>query len=107
MLQVDEASVWSELANSYLEHGQVSDAIAAYLRAADTTKYSEVIAKANEVRDPMLIGGTNVKACIVVDLVESWDRLLVLALILQVGQFEDLSKYLLMVRKKVKDPKVR
>lgn len=29
---------------------QVSDAIAAYLRAADTSKYNEVIAKANEVR---------------------------------------------------------
>lgn len=28
---------------------QVSDAIAAYLRAADTSKYNEVIAKANEV----------------------------------------------------------
>ena len=28
---------------------QVGDAIAAYLRAADTSKYNEVIAKANEV----------------------------------------------------------
>ena len=44
--------MWSELANSYLEHAQVSDAIAAYLRAADTTKYNEVIAKASEVWSP-------------------------------------------------------
>ena len=29
---------------------QVGEAIAAYLRAADTSKYNEVIAKANEVR---------------------------------------------------------
>lgn len=28
----------------------MGDAIAAYLRAADTSKYNEVIAKANEVR---------------------------------------------------------
>jgi hypothetical protein len=28
---------------------QVGEAIAAYLRAADTSKYNEVIAKANEV----------------------------------------------------------
>lgn len=69
--KVDEPTVWSELANAYLEHAQVSDAIAAYLRAADTSKYSEVIAKAGES-----------------------------------GQYEDLAKYLLMVRKKVKDPKV-
>ena len=52
--QVDEASVWSELAHAYLDHAQVGEAIAAYLRAADTTKYNEVIAKANEVR---LCGG--------------------------------------------------
>jgi clathrin heavy chain len=69
--KVDEAPVWSELANAYLEHAQVSDAIAAYLRAADTSKFNEVIAKASES-----------------------------------GQYEDLSKYLLMVRKKIKDPKV-
>ncbi|PRW61204.1 clathrin heavy chain [Chlorella sorokiniana] len=69
--KVDEPAVWSELANAYLEHAQVGDAIAAYLRAADTSKYNEVIAKANEA-----------------------------------GQHDDLAKYLLMVRKKVKDPKV-
>ncbi|PSC73488.1 clathrin heavy chain [Micractinium conductrix] len=69
--KVDEPVVWSELANSYLEHAQVGEAIAAYLRAADTSKYNEVIAKANEA-----------------------------------GQHDDLAKYLLMVRKKVKDPKV-
>lgn len=69
--KVDEATVWSELANAYLDHAMVQDAIAAYLRAADTSKYAEVIDKANES-----------------------------------GVHDDLVKYLLMVRKKVKDPKV-
>ena len=51
--QVDEPAVWSELAHAYLEAGQVNEAIASYLRAADTSKYNEVIAKAHEVRDAL------------------------------------------------------
>ena len=41
--------MWSELANAYLDHDMVHDAIAAYLRASDTSKYVEVIDKANQV----------------------------------------------------------
>lgn len=41
--QVDEAPVWSELGHAYLAAGQVPDAIAAYLRSNDTSKYAEVI----------------------------------------------------------------
>jgi clathrin heavy chain len=35
--------VWSELGHAYLAAGQVPDAIAAYLRSNDTSKYAEVI----------------------------------------------------------------
>lgn len=40
---MDEAPVWSELGHAYLAAGQVPDAIAAYLRSNDTSKYEEVI----------------------------------------------------------------
>jgi len=43
-LQVDEAPVWSELGHAYLAHGQVPDAISAYLRSNDSSKYLDVIA---------------------------------------------------------------
>eukprot|EP00775_Hariotina_reticulata_P002628 gene2628-2929_t len=69
--KVDEAPVWSELGHAYLAHGQVPDAISAYLRSNDSSKYLDVIA-----------------ACTAA------------------GCYEDLVKYLLMVRKKVKEPKV-
>lgn len=55
--------MWSELANSYLEHAQVGEAIAAYLRAADTSKYNEVIAKANEVGGPRQPAARLAEAC--------------------------------------------
>lgn len=41
--QVDEDAVWSELGHAYLAAGQVPDAIAAYLRSNDVSKYAEVI----------------------------------------------------------------
>jgi clathrin heavy chain len=41
--QVDEDVVWSELGHAYLAAGQVPDAIAAYLRSNDVSKYAEVI----------------------------------------------------------------
>lgn len=69
--KIDEPGVWSELGNAYLEQGQLGEAIASFIRAADTTKHVEVIAKAQET-----------------------------------GDYLDLPKYLTMVRKKVKDPKV-
>ena len=69
--KIDEPGVWSELANAYLEAGQLGEAVAAYLRAADTSKWAEVVAKAAET-----------------------------------GDYTDLPKYLVMVRKKVKDPAV-
>ena len=69
--KVGEPAVWTELADAYLAHGRVSDAIAAYLLANETSKYAEVIERANESQD-----------------------------------FGDLVKFLLMVRKKVKDPKI-
>lgn len=69
--KVDEAAVWSELGHAYLAAGQVPDAIAAYLRSNDSSKYPEVI-----------------DAC------------------KAAGSYEDLVRYLLMVRKKVKEPKV-
>lgn len=69
--KVDEGPVWSELGHAYLAAGQVPDAIAAYIRSNDTSKYAEVI-----------------DAC------------------KAAGSYEDLVRYLLMVRKKVKEPKV-
>lgn len=69
--KVDEPAVWSELAHAYLNAGQVSDAIACYLRSSDSSTYLEVIEKCKVA-----------------------------------GCYDDLVKYLLMVRKKVKDPKV-
>ena len=57
-VQVDEPAVWSELANSYLEHAQVSDAIDAFLRAADTSKYNDVIAKAGQVTGSRAVQGS-------------------------------------------------
>eukprot|EP00879_Flechtneria_rotunda_P000465 GHRR01000566.1.p1 GENE.GHRR01000566.1~~GHRR01000566.1.p1 ORF type:complete len:1351 (+),score=578.78 GHRR01000566.1:197-4249(+) len=69
--KVDEAPVWSELGHAYLAASQVQDAIAAYLRSNDSSRYLEVI-----------------EGCTAV------------------GCYEDLVKYLLMVRKKIKEPKV-
>eukprot|EP00878_Enallax_costatus_P009783 GHUV01010216.1.p1 GENE.GHUV01010216.1~~GHUV01010216.1.p1 ORF type:complete len:693 (+),score=274.84 GHUV01010216.1:1211-3289(+) len=69
--KVDEAAVWSELGHAYLDANQVPDAIAAYLRSSDSSRYVQVI-----------------DACTAV------------------GCYEDLVKYLLMVRKKVKEAKV-
>jgi hypothetical protein len=143
LLQVDEPTVWSELANAYLDHSQVHDAIAAYLRAADTSKYNEVIEKANQVRWWGLVRNHILhslnEACSHCD-TSSWDCKLPLPLLsaaavrpvaalpsacgphsqlsfpalhsihilllflLQSGDHDDLVKYLLMVRKKVKDP---
>ncbi len=70
--QVDEPAVWTELAHAQLDHGDVAEAIASYLRAGDSSRYVDVIARSQEA------------AC-----------------------YEELVKYLLMVRKKVKDNKVR
>ena len=69
--KIDEPEVWAELANSYLAAGQLGEAIAAYLRASDASKWSEVVAKAKEF-----------------------------------GDYHDLPKFLLMVRKKVTDPAI-
>ena len=69
--KIDEPGVWSELGNAYLEAGQLGESVAAFIRAADTSKWTDVIAKASET-----------------------------------GEYADLPKYLLMVRKKVKDPAV-
>lgn len=69
--KIDEPGVWSELGNAYLEAGQLGEAVAAYIRAADSSKWAEVISKAAET-----------------------------------GDYLDLPKYLLMVRKKVKEPAV-
>lgn len=98
---------------------QVGDAIAAYLRAADTSKYNEVIAKANEVRGWLLrdqppchqrLSGPSSyvqrlpSKATAHSLVHGASCTPSPA---QAGQHDDLAKYLLMVRKKVKDPKVR
>ena len=69
--QVDEPAVWTELAHAQLDHGDVAEAIASYLRAGDSSRYADVIARSQEA------------AC-----------------------YDELVKYLLMVRKKVKDNKV-
>ena len=69
--KVDESDVWSCLASAQLEHGAVSEAIASYLRGADTSRYLDVIERANAA-----------------------------------GAYEELVKYLLMVRKKLRDAKV-
>lgn len=69
--KIDEPPVWSELGNAYLDAGQLGEAVAAYIRASDTNKWAEVIARAA-----------------------------------QTGDYADLPKYLLMVRKKIKDPAV-
>lgn len=71
--KLDEPGVWSELANAYLEAGNLGEAVAAYLRASDASKWMEVIAKAAATGD---------------------------------AAYAELPKYLLMVRKKVKDPAV-
>lgn len=71
-MQVDEPAVWTELAHAQLDHGDVAEAIASYLRAGDSSRYADVIARSQEA------------AC-----------------------YDELVKYLLMVRKKVKDNKVR
>lgn len=63
--------MWSELGHAYLGAGQVGDAIAAYLRCADASRYEDVIA-----------------ACA------------------SAGCYDDLVRYLLMVRKKVREPRV-
>lgn len=41
--QVDEPAVWSELGHAYLDASQVPDAIAAYLRSSDSSRYVQVI----------------------------------------------------------------
>ncbi len=69
--KIDEPDVWSELANSYLSSGQLGEAIAAYLRASDASKWSEVVSKAREV-----------------------------------GDYHDVPKFLMMVRKKIVDPAI-
>lgn len=69
--KVDEPDVWSCLASAQLEHGAVSEAISSYLRGADTSRYLDVIERANAA-----------------------------------GAYEELVKYLLMVRKKMRDAKV-
>lgn len=69
--KVDEPDVWSCLASAQLEHGAVSEAIASYLRGGDTSRYLDVIERANAA-----------------------------------GSWEELVKYLLMVRKKLRDAKV-
>lgn len=69
--KVDEAPVWSEVGHAQLEAGLVADAISSYLKAADSSKYLQVIEKAKLS-----------------------------------GSYDDLVKYLLMVRKKVKESKV-
>ena len=69
--KIDEPEVWAVIANSYLASGQLGEAIAAYLRASDATKWGDVVAKAREV-----------------------------------GEYHDVPKYLLMVRKKVTDPAI-
>lgn len=69
--KLDEPEVWAELAHAYLTAGQLGEAIAAYLRASDSSRWVDVIAKAKEV-----------------------------------GEYEDVPKYLLMVRKKMKDPNI-
>lgn len=69
--QVDEAPVWSELGHAYLAAAAPADAIAAYLRANDASRYADVI-----------------DACGAA------------------SAHEDLVKYLLMVRKRVKEPRV-
>lgn len=63
--------MWTELAHAQLDHGDVAEAIASYLRAGDSSRYADVIARSQEA------------AC-----------------------YDELVKYLLMVRKKVKDNKV-
>lgn len=40
--QVDEAAVWSELGHAQLRAGNVADAIASYLKAADSSNYLQV-----------------------------------------------------------------
>ena len=68
---MDEPAVWTELAHAQLDHGEAAEAIASYLRAGDSSRYADVIARSQEV-----------------------------------GCYDELVKYLLMVRKKVKDNKV-
>ncbi|KAI8476142.1 MAG: vesicle coat protein clathrin, heavy chain [Monoraphidium minutum] len=70
--KVDEPAVWSELGHAYLEAGDVPDAIAAYLRSQDGSRYAQVI-------DACKASGSH---------------------------YDDLVKFLGMVRKKVKEPKV-
>lgn len=70
--KVDEPAVWSELGHAHLEAGGVPDAVAAYLRSQDGSRYAQVIA-----------------ACRTAG-----------------AHYDDLVKYLLMVRKRVKEPKV-
>ena len=69
--KLDEPGVWSELGHAYLKAGQLGEAVAAYLRSKDVSKWSEVVQKASET-----------------------------------SEYTDVPKYLLMVRKKVKEPAV-
>lgn len=39
--KVDEPAVWSELGHAYLEAGDVPDAIAAYLRSQDGSRFAQ------------------------------------------------------------------
>lgn len=64
--------MWTELGHAQLDSGNVADAIASYLKSGDSSRATDVIARAQTA-----------------------------------GANADLVKYLLMVRKKQKDAKVR
>jgi len=69
--KVDLPEVWSQLAKAYLSQDMVSAAVAAYIKAQDTSDHLAVIDVANKAND-----------------------------------FDSMVKYLVMVRKKVKEAKV-
>ena len=69
--KVDLPEVWSQLAKAYLSQDMVSAAVAAYIKAQDTSDHIAVIDVANKAND-----------------------------------FDSMVKYLVMVRKKVKEAKV-
>lgn len=46
--KVDEPEVWSELGHAQLAKNLVKEAITSYLRAVDSSKFSEVIEKTKE-----------------------------------------------------------
>ena len=69
--KVDLPEVWSQLAKAYLSQDMVSAAVAAYIKAQDTSDHLAVIDVANKAND-----------------------------------FDSMVKYLVMVRKKVKEAKL-